>query len=202
MDYLKKKYSSESSQVREELTTLKKLMEALINHKEEEFRRQHELLENIMRKHKSLLKDLLDFSHKSEETQKKVTDLSDLIQSQAQTIEELKVKLASNEEKEEPAAAEEETQTVSSFPYNRFDELLTFSTDEEDEDDQQEEVRGGERQEESHSPPSSPRLLSFFGSTDKEEEEEKEVAEEDNQPIIISSDSESDTDNELVLFEE
>ena len=39
---------------------------------------------------------------KTEETEEKVTELSDLIHSQAQTIQELTVKLASNEEKSEP----------------------------------------------------------------------------------------------------
>ena len=203
VEFLRKKYSSESGGVWEELTTMKKLMDAFINQQEEELGRQRELFKNLMGKHKTLLKDLLDFSQKSEETEEKVTDLSDLIRSQAQTIQELTVKLASNEEKSEPTAAaaeeEEETQTqtfsASASRYSRFDDLLAFSTDEEDEESEPTAAAAeveGETQTQNFSASTYSRfddLVTFSTDEEDEEDEEAEVRGGDRQEESLSPQS-------------
>ena len=199
VEFLRKKYSSESTELLEELSSLQKLMESFINTKEEELGRQQELFENLLQKHKTLLKDLLDFSQKSEKTQEMLTDLEDLMKSQAKTIEELRAKLASKEETaaaaelKEPVDLKEESQTVSNpRPHYNFDNLITvISSDEEEEEEEDitESAEVREEQEESETPP-SPNLLSGFGSVGN------------GLLMFSSSELESDSDGSLEMLEE
>ena len=126
-------------------------------------------------------------------------------------MQELTIKLASRDEKEEPAGAEK---TVSASPSNIFDNILAFSSDEEDDEDEevkQAEATSGEKEEENLSRQSLrfENLLAF--SSDEEDEEDEQAGmlflfgspddyEHEDRPIIISSDSESD--DELALYEE
>ena len=187
--FLEKKYSSESAELLEELTALGKLTVAFINHQEETFGRERELFENLMEKHKAGLKDLLDLSQKSEESREKLAGLEGLIRSQAKTIEELKVKLASEEEK----AAAEVKPALPASPacMDLFSVLSSDDEEDEEEEDVNEpasaEVMGAGRPEEILSPLSSPYILSPL-------ELELEMT------INISSDSESDS--ELAFCEE
>ena len=210
MEFLKKKYSSESAELREELTALERLMDSFINNRQEELGKQRELFENLLEKHKTLLQDLLDISQKSEETQVMLTDLEDLRRSQAKTIEDLEIKLASKEKKEnlkagskvvvvvkeelggQSAESQEETQTFSASPPSL---LSLFSTDSEDEEEEDVEDVKKAVKEEAQSPPSSPCSFSLLGAVSEMEEEEEEL-------VVISSDSEVDTDSELTMGEE
>ena len=194
VEFLRKKYSSESTELLEELSSLQKLMDSFINTQEEELGRQKELFENLLEKHKTLLKDLLDFSRKSEETQLMLTDLEDLMKSQAKTIEDLKTKLASKEdtaaaELKDPVDPKEESQTFAASSYS-FDDIIPLSSDDEEEDII-ESAEVGEEQEESQAPP-SPNLLSVFGS----------VGDDENMGLLSFSESESDSDCELEMLEE
>ena len=151
VEALKKKYSSESAKVSEELTTLKKQMDVFINHQEEELDRQREMYEILMEKNKMFVQDLMQFAQKSEETQVKLTEMEERGRSQAKVIENLKLKLAAKEEKEETATkvkeepgcqsarTQEPTQSIYPpiLPLSSTDdeELVVFSSDSEDDTD-------------------------------------------------------------------
>ena len=202
VEFLRKKYSSESTELWEELTALEKLMDSFINQRQEELGRRQELFENLLEKHKTLLKDLLDFSQKSEETQVMLTDLEDLRRTQAKTIEDLEIKLASKEKKENLKAGSkmvkeelggqsaESQEVTQSFTASQPSLLSLFNTDDEDEEEE-EDVK--KVKEEAQSPPSSPCSFSLLGTLPEEEMEEL---------VVISSDSEADTDSELAMGEE
>ena len=148
VEALKKKYSSEVS---EELTTLKKQMDVFINHQEEELDRQREMYEILMEKNKMFVQDLMQFAQKSEETQVKLTEMEEMGRSQAKVIEDLKLKLAAKEEKEilktatkeqpgcQSARTQEQTQSIYPpiLPLSSTDveELVVFSSESEDDTD-------------------------------------------------------------------
>ena len=185
VEFLRKKYSTESTELWEELTTLEKLMDAFINSREEELERQRALFEKLMEKHGALVQDLLDFSQKYEETQVKLTDLEDLKRSQAETIEDLEIKLAKVEEEvggHQSAESQEQTQTFSASPSSL---LSIFSNDDEEEEENEDMKKPAKVKEEVQSPPSSPQSFSLLRFVSEEE------------LVVISSDSESD--NELTM---
>ena len=190
MEFLRKKYSTESTELWEELTTLEKVMDAFINRREEELERQRALFEKLMEKHGALLQDLLDFSQKYEETQVKLTDLEDLRRSQAETIEDLEIKLAKVEEEVggQSAESQEQTQTFSASPSSL---VSIFSTDDEEEEDMKKPVKV---KEEAQSPPSSPFSCSLLRSVSEEVKGEELV--------VFSSDPEADSDNDLTIGED
>ena len=187
VEFLRKKYSTESTELWEELTTLEKLMDAFINRREEELERQRALFEKLMEKHGALVQDLLDFSQKYEETQVKLTDLEDLRRSQAETIEDLEIKLAKVEEElgGQSAESQEQTQTFSASPSSL---LSIFSNDDEEEEENEDIKKPAKVKEEVQSPPSSPQSFSLLRFVSEEE------------LVVISSDSESD--NELTRWED
>ena len=90
--FLKKKYASESAELGDELTSLEKLMDSFINQREEELQGQRDLFDNLMEKHKKLLQYLMDFSRKSEETQKMLTELESKLASKEKVKESKKSK--------------------------------------------------------------------------------------------------------------
>ena len=190
VEFLRKKYSTESTELWEELTTLEKVMDAFINRREEELERQRALFEKLMEKHGALLQDLLDFSQKYEETQVKLTDLEDLRRSQAETIEDLEIKLAKVEEEVggQSAESQEQTQTFSASPSSL---VSIFSTDDEEEEDMKKPVKV---KEEPQSPPSSPFSCSLLRSVSEEVKGEELV--------VFSSDPEADSDNDLTIGED
>ena len=99
VEFLKKKFASESAELGEHLSNLEKVMDSFINKREEELQRQRDLYDNLMEKHKKLLEYLVDLYGKSEETEGRLTELEDLAaSSRAKMIEDLDIKLASKEE--------------------------------------------------------------------------------------------------------
>ena len=136
MEALKKKYSSESAKVSEELTTLKNQMDVFINHREEVLGRQRELNGNLMEKNKTLIKDLMQFAQKSEETQVKLTEMEEMGRSQAKVIEDLKLKLAAKEKKEVlKTATKVKEELGGQDEREKLVELVVFSSDSEDDTD-------------------------------------------------------------------
>ena len=136
MEALKKKYSSESAKVSEELTTLKNQMDVFINHREEVLGRQRELNGNLMEKNKTLIKDLMQFAQKSEETQVKLTEMEEMGGSQAKVIEDLKLKLAAKEKKEVlKTATKVKEELGGQDEREKLVELVVFSSDSEDDTD-------------------------------------------------------------------
>jgi len=215
VEALKKKYSSESAQLSEELTTLKKKMDAYINHREEELGRQRELCENLMEKQKTLIKDLMQFAQKSEETQVKLTEMENTGRKQAKIIEDLKFKLAAKEKKEilktatkvkeelggQSARTQEKTQSFYPplIPLFSTDDLLPFfSTDDEEEEEDMKKIEEIKVKAEP-SPQSSPCSVSLLGPL---AEEEREKLVELVELVELSSDSEYDTDSEVAMGEE
>ena len=205
VEFLGKKYSSESSQLMEELTALGKLMDALINQKEEEVGKQRELFENLMEKYKVLLKDLLDLSKESEETREMLKGLEDLTRNQAITIEDLEIKLAAKEKKEKLETKLVKEEPVSQSAETRQDSqssplpiISLFGTDDEEEDDEEDDDENMKKsvevkEEVQSSPPSSPASFSLLGP---------EAEEELPELVVFSPDSEVDTDSELAMGEE
>ena len=197
VEFLTSKYSSESTELWEELAILERLMDALINRQEEELERQRGLFEKLMGKHRTLLKDLLDLSQKYEETQERLTNLEDSRRSQARTIEDLESKLAletgAKVVKEEmggqSAGSQEPTQTFSASPSSL---VSIFSTDDEEEEEDMKKLV--KVKEEAQSPPSSPFSCSLLRSVSEEVKGEELV--------VFSSDPEADSDNDLTIGED